>query len=162
MQDDTLQKALTAEELVSKKDIELLQLKAFYEKKYQNFLKFDILLGLRKWVSKHFKICFIITILSFLLTFLFFYLAIKMNKDSYLIPFVIGFVWLIFMGIVNQRPKQYLYKKNVDTINLILLSRKELLKDKTASDISKKTVEIYSILDVKDPTKIEHIGSKFN
>jgi len=138
---------LKEDELVTKKDIELLQLKSFYEQKYSRSLKVDILRGLKKWFYNHFRVILLVTLFTLCIVMISFYLGIKTNNTLFFIPVGLGFLWIMFVGIVLEPTKSNDYLRNLDTINLILKSRKELsLSDKPQQEISQKMMLVYDCL----------------
>lgn len=140
---------LREDELVAKKDVELLQLKNFYEQKYKRSLKSDILLGLKKWIYRHFKVTFILMLVSLILGLLFFYLGIKNNSNPiYFILAGLCLLWIMVWAVIFEPTKSDVYLKNLDTINLILKSRKELSisGEYQEQSINKKLILVYDSL----------------
>jgi len=139
-------KPLKPEDLISKTDSELLQLKIFYEKKIDENKKFDIFKSQKNWLRNHKKQALYIFLGGMVILVISFYYGMTKNI-IYSIPAMIVFTAFMFIGMMFDTSKTDFYYKNVDTLSLLLQVRIESEgQKKRKSTISKKAMAVYDVL----------------
>lgn len=139
-------KSLKPEDLISKTDSELLQLKIFYEKKIDKNRKFDIFKSQKNWIRNHKKQALYIFLGGMVILVISFYYGMTRNF-IYSIPAMIVFTAFMFIGMMFDTSKTDVYYKNVDTLDLLLQVRIESTgQKKTKNAISKKAMAVYDAL----------------
>jgi hypothetical protein len=139
-------KPLKPEDLISKTDSELLQLKIFYEKKIDENKKFDIFKSQKNWLRNHKKQALYIFLGGMIILVISLYYGMTKNI-IYSIPAMIVFTVFMFVGMMFDTSKTDVYYRNVDTLGLLLQVRIESEgQKKRKSTISKKAMAVYDTL----------------
>ena len=123
-------KSLKPEDLISKTDSELLQLKIFYEKKIDENKKFDIFKSQKNWIRNHKKQALYIFLGGMIVLVISLYYGTTKNI-IYSIPAMIVFTAFMFIGMMFDTSKTDVYYRNVDTLSLLLQVRMESEGQKT-------------------------------
>ncbi len=139
-------KTLKPEELVSKSDSELLQLKLFYENKIKQEKEFDVFKKIKLWLKNNKRKALYIFLLGMIILVISLYFGFTKNL-LYAIPAMIIFSIFMFLGMIFEKTNLDLFYKNINTLDLLLKVRIESKESKKARpSISKNAMKVFDVL----------------
>lgn len=154
-------KPLKPEELVSKSDSELLQLKRFFELKLEESKKYDIFRKPKEWVINNRNVTIVIFLIGIIVMVVSFYLGVKMNSIVYSVPSMIVMAGFMFFAMMFEDKKSDIYRRNYKMLDLLIKVRIENSNQKqNMPTIGKKAMAVYNTLKELGDTNLTVLRKK--